>query len=256
MKFLKFIAIAIFFLNSFEKTEALFYRRHVSMYERFVSVLIRVYTDLSNLVLGITDVVMVSISIETISTIALLLASYLMYKRFKKGRHVTPNPNNTIASGVNVFNSLQFDNSSRNSTMHAQSRVPYVTASILKNPEIFKKGMDGKIWITVMESFLKEFEKSEWVRITISYIDNSILKNFNYLDELLNDRENGFNHFKDQFLSYVSVNKVEKEITVNWLTFSDYKQGLNQSIRDFGNNIIKMVQTLFPNTSDSNDCDN
>ena len=255
MKFLKIFAIAIFFLNSFEKTEALFFKRHVSMYERFASFLIRVYADLSNLVFGISDVVIVSMSWETISIIAILIGSYVMYKRFKKGRHVTPNPNNTLQSGVNVFNSLQFDNSSGNSTVHAQSRVPYVTASVLKNPEIFKKGMDGKIWITVMESFLEESEKSEWVRITISYIDNSILKNFNNLNELLNDRENGFKLFKDQFLSYVTVNKVEKEITVNWLMFSDYKQSFNQSIREFGNNVIKMVQSLFPNTSDSNDCD-
>ncbi|CAF0841102.1 unnamed protein product [Brachionus calyciflorus] len=50
--------------------------------------------------------------------------------------------------------------------------------------------MDGKIWFTVMESFLKEYDESEWLRILISYIDNNLLRNFDNLESLLGDKEN------------------------------------------------------------------
>ncbi|RNA04863.1 hypothetical protein BpHYR1_054439 [Brachionus plicatilis] len=63
--------------------------------------------------------------------------------------------------------------------------------------------MDGKSWMTVMESFLKDFDKSEWVRVAVSYIENQILKHFSNLESFLKDHENGFQQFKTAFLRLV-----------------------------------------------------
>ncbi|RNA03295.1 hypothetical protein BpHYR1_009971 [Brachionus plicatilis] len=60
--------------------------------------------------------------------------------------------------------------------------------------------MDGKSWMTVMESFLKDFDKSEWVRVAVSYIENQILKQFSNVESFLKDHENGFEQFKTAFL--------------------------------------------------------
>ncbi|CAF0928703.1 unnamed protein product [Brachionus calyciflorus] len=44
--------------------------------------------------------------------------------------------------------------------------------------------MDGKSWLTVLEIFLRDFNKSEWLRIALSLIDNKVLKQIDNIDEM------------------------------------------------------------------------
>ncbi|CAF1046058.1 unnamed protein product, partial [Brachionus calyciflorus] len=190
---------------------------------------------------------MVYTSIETLTLIILLIIGYGAYKLLIRGRHLTPESNKPKSNGwpstrISVINSMQCDNKRFNETMCDEARMPFLNTNFLRPPEVYQLGMDGKSWLTVLESYLRDFEQSEWLRITIMYLDNKILKCLENLDELLSDPKNGFQRFKVQFLGLVTVNdkKPTKLETINWGNLNGYKQE-SETIREYGQNIINMV---------------
>ncbi|RMZ99747.1 hypothetical protein BpHYR1_005370 [Brachionus plicatilis] len=150
---------------------------------------------------------------------------------------------------------MHVNNSNSNKKCCTEDRNPAINTNILKFPDVFRKGMDGKSWMTVMESFLKDFDKSEWVRVAVSYIENQILKQFANLESFLKDHENGFDQFKTAFLRLVVPQAALTQSISNWTKLNEYKQRQNQSIWDNGQSTINLVNSVFPNLEGSIDLD-
>ena len=140
--------------------------------------------------------------------------------------------------------------------MYGENRVFGLDAIQNKAPKIFKIGLDGNLWLWDLEKYLKNFDETDWLRITISFIDNSVLKCINGLEEMLLDTKHGFQRFKNQFLILITVNfkKNSRDEIITWDNLSDYKQN-NESIGEYGRNICKMVKCLFPTVQESTDLD-
>ncbi|CAF1022754.1 unnamed protein product [Brachionus calyciflorus] len=122
----------------------------------------------------------------------------------------------------------------------------------IKNLEEFKDGMDISSWFTVLEIFLKNFRKDQWVEITLSNIENKVLRKLKYLTIFLVST-NRYEELKKELISIYKVNSVETSI--NFSKLSMVKQSLNESISGFGRSLIEMVNKFFPSVNECNDID-
>ncbi|CAF0831318.1 unnamed protein product [Brachionus calyciflorus] len=114
---------------------------------------------------------------------------------------------------------MQYSGQRNHETRYREDRSDDVLMSVIRRPEVFRDGMDGKSWLTVLEIFLRDFNK-------------------NNIDEMLNDQINGYLKFKVRFLEITSVNNPKAISKVN-----------------FGESIIKIVKNLFPDMNNSSDVD-
>jgi len=67
----------------------------------------------------------------------------------------------------------------------------------IKNVEEFKDGMDISSWFTVLEIYLKNFRKDQWVEIALSNIENKVLRKLKNLTIFLVST-NGFEELKKE----------------------------------------------------------
>ncbi|RNA37661.1 hypothetical protein BpHYR1_027005 [Brachionus plicatilis] len=76
--------------------------------------------------------------------------------------------NNPHSNSTNFANAMQFGNERIHMTLNSEDRNPHA----IKATNEFKEGMDVKSWFIVLEIYLKQFQKSDWLQITFSHIDN------------------------------------------------------------------------------------
>lgn len=136
---------------------------------------------------------MVNIPVDTAVILGIITMFIIMYKLYKKGRQDTQSSN---ATNLNFFNTMRLDSSRNCSKMLGKNRVDNVNSANYKDPEVFKDGMDVKSWLTVIEIFLKNVDKSEWIEIAISHIENKVLRKFKYLEDFANRKSTDFEEFK------------------------------------------------------------
>ncbi|RNA36429.1 hypothetical protein BpHYR1_040711 [Brachionus plicatilis] len=188
------------------ETHAFSFYKSESMYEKVISLLITTWTK--SIQFGKT--VFVTIPMETVILIITLIVVYSTI-RLIKGRPHTPTSTQTI-SGSASANYSEVRNS------HA-----------IKAPNEFKEGMDVKSWFIALEIYLKQFQKSNWLDITISLVDNRVLRRIINLDVCRNEPIKGFDSFKRQ-LCDIFTNTVKFKSTVNSDQLSDLKQSPRESI--------------------------
>lgn len=247
-----FISIFTFSLLSPSYAWSLF--KEKTIIERIVSYLIQWFISTIELLYGVSKSFIIHLSLEASILLVFITVVISIGYWFKKGRHGTSSTCRTSAN-INVYNSMQLGNRKNEETMYSESRMCLLNSNIVKCPEVFTDGMDGKSWITVVESFLKDFPKIEWVRITISYIDNKILKQIENLEDCLNDAITGFQKFKIQFLKATNADKHTNLQQVSWDSLSGCKQTKNQTIQEYGDLINSIAKSLFPNISGTDDLD-
>ncbi|CAF1037193.1 unnamed protein product, partial [Brachionus calyciflorus] len=98
----------------------------------------------------------------------------------------------------------------------------------------------------MFESSKASLVKDQWVEITLSNIENKVLRKLNNLTIFLLST-NGYEEFKKELISIYTVNTVE---TINFSKLSMVKQSLNESISDFGRSVIGMCRQLPWNLKD------
>ncbi|CAF1006757.1 unnamed protein product [Brachionus calyciflorus] len=171
---------------------------------------------------------------ESIVLLCLLTITIVLYKWFTRGRNSTPQSSSTTISRLTnlyVYNTMQLD-------MERNEEERYN-----------RDGMDIHSWFTVLEIYLKKFQ---WVEITLSNIENKVLRKLKNLTIFLLST-NGYEELKKELISIYTVNIVETPI--NFSKLSMVKQSLNESISDFGRSVIGMVNKLFPSVNECNDID-
>ena len=143
--------------------------------------------------------------------------------RLIKGRPHTPTSTQTgsgsASANVNFVNAMRFGNEGSYKTLYSEARNPYA----IKAPNELKEGMDVKSWFIVLEIYLKQFQKSDWLDITISLVDNRVLRRIINLDACRNEPSKGFDSFKKQLCDKFT-NTVKFKSIVNWDQLSDLKQ--------------------------------
>ena len=147
---------------------------------------------------------------------------------------------------------MQLESSRNHTSVYGENRNFNVDSRSIKVPEVFKEGMDLKSWFILMDIYLKNFPKYEWLEVAISYIENKVLRKVKNLEELICTRS--YDDFKTKLFDELTVKP--REIPVKLERLTDYKQSQKDSIRDYGESIVNMVKKLFPNVNNSNDIDN
>ncbi|CAF0952571.1 unnamed protein product [Brachionus calyciflorus] len=148
---------------------------------------------------------------------------------------------------------MQFDMERNGETWHNRGAYSNVVPKTIKAVEEFKDGMDIVAWITVLEIYLKNFDKSEWVEILLSNIENKVLsrvKNF----ERFFVAENGYKELRNELIKLHS-DKSKEIMPINLSELSVCKQLVKESVQDFGNKTIEGVKNLFPSVHNSIDID-
>ena len=145
--------------------------------DRVVSYLIRMWTNSIQLINGVGYSVILYTTSETIILITFIIVSYLIYKYLRKGRH------DTEKTTVHVVSTMHVSNTNDNKVCSSENRTSTVVSKIIKCPDVYKKVMDGKSWMTVLESFINQTQLN-WSKLneykqsqnqTISDYDQNII---------------------------------------------------------------------------------
>ncbi|RNA36435.1 hypothetical protein BpHYR1_030232 [Brachionus plicatilis] len=236
----------IFLLWSFVvtcETHAFSFYKSESMYEKVISLLVTTWTK--SIQFGKT--VIVTIPMETVILIITLIVVYSTIRLIKERPHTptsTQTRSGSASANVNFVNAMQFGNEGSYKTLYSEARNSYA----IKAPNELKEGMDVKSWLIVLEIYLKQFQKSDWLDITISLVDNRVLRRIINLDACCNEPIKGFDSFKRQLCD-------KFKSTVNWDQLSDLKQSPRESIVDYGEKVTQLVKQIFPKTETSDDID-
>ena len=149
-----------------------------------------------------------------------------------------------------IINAIQFGNEGSYKTLYSEARNWYA----VKTPNELKEGMDVKSWFIVLEIYLKQFQKTDWLDITISLLDNRVLRRILNLDACRNKPIKAFESFNRQLCDKFT-NTVIFKSTVNWDQLSDFKQSPRESIVDYWEKVTQLVKQIFPKTETSDDID-
>ncbi|RMZ99436.1 hypothetical protein BpHYR1_034093 [Brachionus plicatilis] len=161
----------------------------------YVKVISHFTTSTKSIQFGKT--IIVTIPMETVILIITLILVYLTI-RLIKGRPHTPTSIQTsscsASANVNFVNTMQFGNEGSFKTLYSEARNSYA----IKAPNELKEGMDVKSWFIVLKNYFKQFQKSDWLGIIISLVDNRVLRRIINLDACRNEPIKGFDSFKRQ----------------------------------------------------------
>ncbi|CAF0917547.1 unnamed protein product [Brachionus calyciflorus] len=115
---------------------------------------------------------------------------------------------------------MQLESSRNHTSVYCENRNLNVDNRSIKVPEVFKEGMDLKSWYILIEIYLKNFPKSEWLEVAISYVENKVLRKVKNLEELICPRS--YEDFKLKLFDALTVKP--REIPVKLERLTDYKQ--------------------------------
>ncbi|RNA19402.1 hypothetical protein BpHYR1_037702, partial [Brachionus plicatilis] len=216
-------------------TCALSFFKEPTFFEKLVSVLSR---SISN-TFQFGQLVIVKIPVDTIVLLCLGALTVILYRWFKRGRHRTLQPTTTISkpTNLNVFNTMQLDMERNDKKGHSGGAASNLVPKTIRNVEEFKVGMDMRSWITVLEIYLKHFNKDEWVEIVLSNMENKVLSRIKNLEKYLIDTD-GYEELKKELLNLYTVKAVE--LPVNLSQLSIHKQSAKENIADFGKAIMEL----------------
>ncbi|RNA07655.1 hypothetical protein BpHYR1_043958, partial [Brachionus plicatilis] len=147
---------------------------------------------------------------------------------------------------------MQLDMERNDKKGHSGGAASNLVPKTIKKVEEFKVGMDMRSWITVLEIYLKHFNKDEWVEIVLSNMENKVLSRIKNLEKYLIDTD-GYEELKKELLNLYTVKAVE--LPVNLSQLSIHKQSAKENIADFGKAIMELVKRMFPSINESDDID-
>ena len=246
--FQKFFNMSIWLLISIKRTYAYYF--FVAQKQTITDIILNVLKDTITNTFNFSKLVIVNVPIETVLVIISISLLILVYKLLQRGRHFTSDPKSTMC---NIFNTMQLDSSGSYSKVSSENSSHVLKNQYIKTPETFKDGMDIKSWLMVMDIYLKNLDKSEWISIVVSHIENKVLRRIKDLQNFTENNSKNYDEFKKTLIDLFTVKP--KDITANRDKLNDCRQTVRESIKDFGENIINMVKKIFPNVNDSTDID-
>lgn len=187
-------------------------------------------------------------TIEIIILIITTIAFIYIATKVWKGRHrysQLDKEKETKNKSISVHITNTNTSESRNSSITSSTTPTVEINQMINKPEILVDKTNIDIWLVKMEIYLKSIEKQHWYGIAISYIDNKFIKEENLETK---DLENQFETLKQQLLKIATTSKAMKtEKMIDYKAIGDRKQNLNETVEEYGNNLIQMATKLFPN---------
>ena len=139
----------------------------------------------------------------------------------------------------------------------------------MNKPDILTNKEDIDLWVDYIESYLETIDKKHWFKLAKSFIDKKLFKEI-HLDKI--NEEDKYLALKKQLLQLQEDHKEaetkkkledQKKIDeqksieaqkianqrkkINYTAIRNKKQNNNESIEEYGHNLIKTVTTMFPN---------
>jgi len=205
--------------------------------------------------------------IEMIVIVALVIAIVFLLRWLYKGRpscdeHNTKSqdketsnnaPNMSTmyqpntATTVNLYGSVQLKDPIESTHIWNNGNKFSPINNIVKAPKEFNESMCVETWLEQIECFLRPFDKRIWVETASTYLSEAPYKKIRNMKEL-KKKEDGFDQLKKQLIDSYAAKK--NNFGTNLLTFQDVLSRVqleNESVSNFGNNLISIAQIALPN---------
>ena len=116
---------------------------------------------------------------------------------------------------------------------------------MINKPENLKDKTNISAWIEKIEAYLESVEQRHWYKITISFIDVHIMRDI-HIEKT--SEEDKYQSLKKQLLKMEDkhIQKEKKVEKVDYKAIGERRQLESETIREYGNKLIQMITTLFP----------
>ena len=204
--------------------------------------------------------------LEIIILISIIIAIAYAIRKIWKGRHgndendkeETLKQTNTavyvnIANTSNTASGLGDNKNNNNSNGTVELR------SIINRPETLENKEYISTWVKKMEIYLEAVDKQNWYKAAISFINIKLLQEIDTINietkSIENNQENSnevenYETLKKQLLSMIEKDKsVVIQKIIDFKAISERKQQENETIEEYGSNLIQMATQMFPNVN-------
>ena len=97
-------------------------------------------------------------------------------------------------------------------------------------------------WMVQNEKYIKTFDSSKWVALTVNNKDNEIVATFPDLNEWYDDDIQGYNKLK----AYLLETYRQMSISYTWTDLMERDQECGETAEHYGHALMKMATKVFP----------
>ena len=146
---------------------------------------------------------------------------------------------------VNIANANNTASKFTDNTCNSHTSTSAEIKSMLNKPENLKNKTNISAWLEKIETYLESVEQRHWYKITISFIDVHIMREI-HMEKT--SEEDKYQLLKKQLLKMEDkqVQKDKRVEKVDYKAIGERKQLESETIKEYGNNLIQMITTLFP----------
>ena len=204
--------------------------------------------------------------LEIIILISIIIALAYAIRKIWKGRHGNDEINKkealkqtNTAVNVNIANTSNTASGFGDNKNNNNSNGTIELRSIINRPETLENKEYISTWVKKMEIYLEAVDKQNWYKATISFINIKLLQEIDTISietkSIETNQANSNEIEKYETLKKQLLNMVEKDKSVaiqkiiDFKAISERKQQENETIEEYGSNLIQMATQMFPNVN-------